>query len=287
MSMEFFKKGARPIESKEVLDHYHLYVYQKPSLLGYAECWKSWLTDSNSKVLIGLGNFPHIDFSLGTSQTFDHFVIRHCLHRTIATFVGDFQYHACISKKINFKSLKSADDLTTNQALIISLPFSDLGKTHPEFNQILNICNNLDIPVCVDLAYWGIVKNINFDLDAYPCIKELTASLSKSFYTLENHRVGVRFSRDYLNDGISMLNEVQMQNFYSMGLGIHYMNQFSCDWNWVNYQTRYQEICSEHNLSPTDTIIFGTNSSDKYKDFNRGIPGNNRICISPLLKDTF
>lgn len=285
MSTLFFKRGARPIESMFVQEHYKLYSYQKISLNDYSNCWRSWLTTSNNKKLIGLENFLHSDYVQGSSQTFDHFVLKHSALREIVTFIGDFQYHSCISKKVHFRNLQSAKDLTSNQALLISLPFSDFGTTHPQFIQILNTCNKLSIPVCVDLAYWGIAKNVNLNINDFPCITEITSSLSKPFYTLENHRVGIRFSKNYLDDGISMLNEVQMQNFYSMGLGIHYMLQFSCDWNWQQYGNQYQDICRDKKLIPTDTIIFGIDNNDKYNDFNRGIPGNNRICISPLLKD--
>jgi hypothetical protein len=281
-----FKKGARPIESSAVKDHYTLHQYKKPSLEKYASTWKSWLVNSDEKSLAGLDDFSNIDYTQGTSQTFDQFVIRYAKQKEIAAFVGDFQYHACITKNLNFKWIKSVDELATGHALIISMPFSDLGTAHPDFDNILKKCNSLNIPVCLDLAYWGIAKNIFLDLKLYPCVTEVTASLSKAFYTLENHRVGVRFSRQYLDDGISMLNEVQMQNFFSMSLGIHYMEKFSCDWNWQNYKEKYQTICQSHCLNTTDVIIFGTSAHNKYSYLNRGIPENNRICISPLLKDT-
>ena len=72
----------------------------------------------------------------------------------------------------------------------------------------------------------GYCKNIHIDLNQFPAIKEVTCSLSKPFYTLENHRVGVRFTKDYVDDGVSMLNEVKMQNNYSMALGVKYMKNF-------------------------------------------------------------
>jgi hypothetical protein len=155
---------------------------------------------------------------------------------------------------------------------------------HPEFNDILNICAINDIPVCVDLAYWGISKNIHLDL-SYPAIQEITCSLSKSFYALENHRVGIRFTTTYADDGISMLNEVNMQNNHSMSLGVHFMKSFSPDWNWETYQDKYEHVCEERNLVYTDTVIFGL-GGEEYQQFNRGVPGNNRVCISEYLGDT-
>lgn len=281
-----FNKGARPIESRAVHEHYCAYKFIKPSLNDYARHWRHWMTSSNDKTLLGLENFSSNDYTCGTSHAFDQFVLRHALDKEIAVFVGDFQYHSCISKKLNFKYLSSLDMLHNNHAVIISVPFSDFGILHPEFDSILASCNVLNVPVCIDLAYWGIAKNVFLDLNRYQCIQEVVCSLSKPFCTLENHRIGIRFSRSYLDDGISMLNEVQMQNFYSMSLGMHFMQKFSCDWNWQTYSEMYYKICQQLELLYTDTIIFGISKHNKYSYLNRGIPDNHRVCISHLLKDT-
>jgi hypothetical protein len=234
-----FKPGARPIETQAVHDHYLNYQFAKPTVESYTQSWYQWLTNSDTKTLLGLEQFSHRDYTCGTSHAFDHFVLRHSRQRQIVVFAGDFQYHACISKQLDFAYVSSVDKLRGDLALIISVPFSDLGTTHPEFDQILSKCDQLSIPVCLDLAYWGIAKNVFLDLNQHQCVQEITASLSKPFYTLENHRIGVRFSRHYLDDGISMLNEVHMPNFYSMGLGMHFMHKFSCDWNWQHHGNNY------------------------------------------------
>jgi hypothetical protein len=277
--------GARPIKLSEIKTHYNLYSYVLPTLDEYSNCWRSWLQNSEHKSLSGLDSFVYSDYTQGTSQSFDHFVLRHGRTRQIVNFIGDFQYHSCISKTQDFKSLSTVSDLKENQSLIISVPFSDLGQTHPELESILNKCTDLDIPVCIDLAYWGISKNIHIDLNKYPCVKEITSSLSKPFFTLENHRCGIRFSREYFDDGISMINEVKMQNLHSMGLAIHYMNKYSADWCWKTVGSKYQAICKELELDTTDTIIFATSTDGKYLRFNRGIPGHHRICISEFFED--
>jgi hypothetical protein len=278
-------QGARPIQSFHIKEHLDSHLYQESSLEQYARCWRHWLTKSSDKCLSGLDNFLFDDYTHGTSQTFDHFVLRHAQQREIVNFRGDFKYHSCISKKLRFRSLAHPGELSKDQAMIISVPFSDYGRVHPDLAEILGQCNVLDIPVCLDLAYWGISKNQTLDLDQYPCVQEVTSSLSKSFYTLENHRVGIRFSRRYLDDGISMINEVKMQNLFSMSLAVHYMESFDADWNWKHHGTRYQEICDLLELDTTDTIIFGTSAQDRYARFNRGTPGHHRVCISPFLKD--
>lgn len=274
-------KGARPIKLSEVFNHYQTHKFNNVELTHYTELWRSWLTSNRLKTIIGLDEFKYADYTCGTSQTFDHFVIKHA-SKEIAVLRGDFQYHACIARSNQFTYID--DTVHSGQALIISLPFSDFGHEHPKFKSILNQCNQLGVPVCLDLAYWGIAKNMHIDLTQYPCITEITSSLSKPFYTLENHRIGVRFSRKYQNDGISMINEVKMQNTFSMSLGIHFMEKYSADWAWEELSNQYQDICIQNNLRTTDTLIFALGDQERHTDFNRGIVGNFRVCLSELFK---
>jgi hypothetical protein len=289
MTMSKAVRGARPIKHTELQQHHVSHIYRDIGLDEYENVWRNWLEYSNTKTIKGLDEFEFADYTQGTSQTFDHFILKHASDKQIICLTGDFQYHACLGKHINFTYANNYDDLVNKiqgkglHALLISIPFSDYGCMHPEFNDILNLCAINDIPVCLDLAYWGISKNIHLDL-SYPAIQEITCSLSKPFYTLENHRVGIRFTKTYADDGISMLNEVDMQNKFSMSLGVHFMKSFSPDWNWETHQENYEKICKEKNLVYTDTVIFGL-GGEEYKHFNRGILHNNRVCLSEYLGD--
>lgn len=276
-------RGARPIVSRAVGEHYQSFNYAPVTLEQYVANWRNWITETQSKSIQGLELFSHGDYTCGTSQAFDHFWLRHSQQRLVC-FAGDFQYHSCLGKHLNFKVLNDPSELQKGDALILSCPFSDLGTVHPQQEKIIELCNNLSIPVCLDLAYWGISKNIHLDLTKADCVKEITCSLSKPFYTLENHRVGIRFTRDYVDDGISMINEVKMQNNYSMSLGVHYMQEFSADWNWQEFGSAHKHICKLNQFTPSDTVIFGLTSNPAYSQFNRGIPGNNRICISDTIQ---
>jgi hypothetical protein len=148
----------------------------------------------------------------------------------------------------------------------------------PKNYSTLNEAQTIDLSKS-NLLLSGVISS-RYIVDYY-----LPSVLSKPFYTLENHRVGIRFTRDYVDDGISMLNEVNMQNKYSMALGVHYMKQFGPDWNWETYQTRYNEVCDQYNLHPTDTVIFGLGDEVRHSEFNRGVPGNYRVCISEYLNN--
>lgn len=273
-----YQRGARPIQSKDVADHYEQHTFQDTELSNYTQTWRNWLQQSESKIISGLDGFEYADYTAGTSQTFDHFLLKHH-NRRIVALPGEFQYHQCAGRHIEF-----SDTVTEDSALIVSVPFSDTGQVHPEFNNLMQQCTDLGVPVCLDLAYWGIAQNIYLHLEQFPCVTEVTASLSKPFFTLERHRVGVRFTREYQDDGISMINEVGMSNSHSMSLGVHYMNKFGCDYMWQTYWEQYYETCNQLNLLTTNTVIFGL-GGEEYAEYNRGIPGNNRVCISPSLAD--
>lgn len=287
-------RGARPIKNKELSDfHFHIEKndLKIPTLDEYQTIWREWINYSDCKSLNGLDDFTFADYTQGTSQTFDQFILRNCKDREVLVLAGDFQYHACLGKHVEFTTVDYPHHLEgvlrgpDLHALIISAPFSDFGCIHPDFENIMRICNAYNIPVCLDLAYWGIAKNVHIDLREYPAIKEVTCSLSKPFHTLENHRVGIRFTRDYVDDGVSMLNEVKMQNEYSMALGVTYMRNFSPDYNWQKYKSAYEDVCEENNLVYTDTVIFGLGDDIRHAEFNRGVSGNYRVCVSEWLAD--
>ena len=75
-----------------------------------------------------------------------------------------------------------------------------------------------------------------------------------------------------------------MQNIYSMSLAQHFMQNFDCDWITDHYRTKQLEVCADLSITPSDTVIFGHGGPD-YDQYNRGIVGNNRVCISEFLHD--
>jgi len=281
--MEFLP-GARPIDHQELTAHYQCHRFQSHSLGTYAECWREWLTVTEDKKISGLAGFGHADFTHGSSQTFDHFVLRHAQSREIVTLPGEFQYHRCITKTLRHRSLDPvALDIHKDSALIISVPFSDYGTVHPKFQTIMDLCESLAVPVCLDISYWGVARNCDIDLDRWQCIEQVTSSLSKPFGVLNQHRVGVRFARAYLDDGISMMNQVGAVNHHSMSLGIHFMREFGTDWNWSTHGDRYQDLVNDQGLTATDTVLFAASSDDKYQKFCRGNPGHYRLCVADNL----
>ena len=177
-------RGARPIKNKEVSDfHFHIdkNSLKIPTLDEYQTIWREWINYSDCKSLQGLDAFTFADYTQGTSQAFDQFILRHSKDRQIIVLDGDFQYHACLGKHLDFKWIPYPHYLEEHldglglHALIISAPFSDFGSIHSDFEHIMEVCNVHDVPVCLDLAYWGISKNMHINLNDFPAIKEVTS----------------------------------------------------------------------------------------------------------------
>jgi hypothetical protein len=88
-----------------------------------------------------------------------------------------------------------------------------------------------------------------------------------------------------------MINETKMQNFHSMNLGVYFMKQFPAMFMWNHFGTKYYQLLGEyynvkdHRLDSTDAIIFAVTSEDSLSEYNRGISGIHRLCISQFLDE--
>ena len=114
----------------------------------------SWIKSSSLNNLTGLDGFPILAFSNGTSESFDKFYLKNHSRR-FRCFRGEYMYHAA-SWRNYFPGWSWLDDgpIEANDAVVISLPFSDTGNQHPETVNIVEQCNRLGVPVLIDCAYY-------------------------------------------------------------------------------------------------------------------------------------
>ena len=105
-------RGARPIRNSEVKEFHDSIIEPMPvTLERYASVWKEWMNYSDAKSLAGLDDFRFADYTQGTSQTFDQFILKHSKDREILVLRGDFQYHACLGKYVEFKYVSERNQL--------------------------------------------------------------------------------------------------------------------------------------------------------------------------------
>lgn len=246
------------------------------SLQEYLSTFRSWITSGTHSSLNGLDAFTHTSFTYGTTQSFDHFFIKH-RHRRFRFFKGEFMYHQASLKHGFYYKYLDDEGLQSYDAVIISIPFSDSGTTPINLDKIFNKCNNLGVPVLIDLAYFPLSKNLHLNLNQ-KCIETITASLSKVFDGAQYLRAGIRFQRENIDDGIDVANSVAMVPHHTLAAACHLMNTYPIDYNWNTYEETYKNVCKQLKLKFTDCLMFGI-SFDNYKEYNRGNNWN-RVCIS-------
>jgi len=277
-----FNKNAIPVPNKHVRDVINTSTFDSTSVYdSYIEMFDKWIKSSKNNHLENLDAYTNKKFISGTIQAFDHFYLKYNKLR-FRFFQGEFMYHrASMKNNLNWEWLNT-EPLMIGDALVISVPFSDTGSMHTELTSLLDKCEELQIPVLLDMAYYPITKNINLNLN-YTCIDTICFSLSKAFDGAQWLRCGIRYQRYDNDDGIDIYNSVDMTPRIPMQIAIALMSEFSVDYNWDTYGEKYKTVCATNNLQQTDCVIFGL-GDNSFSDYNRGGEVN-RVCISKLLEN--
>lgn len=278
-------KSATPIPNASIRQEIENYVLNDRHVdkEEYTKTFADWLLSSKNNTITHLNDFVNKSFTYGTVQSFDHFFLRH-KNKRFRFFKGEFMYHQASLKYDAHWSYLNDDYPRYDDAVILSVPFSDSGMMPPELNSLLHQCQKKDVPVLLDLAYFPTAKNLEINL-SYKCIETVCCSLSKAFDGAQYLRAGIRFQRTNIDDGIDIFNSVNMFPHHTMSAACYLMNKFSVDYNWNTYETHYEEICKNLNLQPTNTIMFGLSQTD-YQEFNRGNDWN-RVCISEDIGERY
>jgi hypothetical protein len=248
----------------------------------FVDKFDKWIGNSKLNNLKGLDTYEYRSFVAGTSQTFDSFWMRHH-NKRFRCFIGEFFYHKANWKKFHKWELIDNDDIDVNDAVVISFPFSDYGKEHPRMREVLQECEELDVPVLIDCAYYGIAKDLNFDFSDYTCIEDITFSLSKAFYNGNKLRAGIRYTKEFKDDNIDIMNEWGQMNHLGAYVGTKLLEKFPPDYAMNKFRERQLEYCEKNNLEPSDCVVFAF-GGDKYKELNRGTEVN-RLCLADEIGD--
>ena len=247
------------------------------TLEDYIRTYRKWI-EAGPHNIVGLKDYTSVSFIHGTIQCFDHFYLKYS-NKRFRIQRGEFMYHRASLRNMNWEYLDSP--LEKGDALIISCPFSDTGKTPENLDMILKQCDQLEIPVLLDLAYLPLSKGTNINVE-YKCIDSICTSLSKAFDGAQYLRTGIRFQKCNLDDGIDIFNSVNMIPKYDIEVAHFLMKNFPIDYLWKKFGKEYSELCKKFELEETDCIIFGITKSEKYKAFNRGNDWN-RVCLADDL----
>ena len=230
-----------------------------------------WIKSSTLNKFIGLDNYKYKCYSLGTSEAFDKFYMKNAKRR-FRCFKGEYMYHK-LSWRDKFE-WDWLDDkpLSKTDAVVISLPFADTGDKHINYEQLLEQCCEINVPVLVDCAYFGICRDINFNLD-YDCITDITFSLSKTF-PVAYARIGMRCTKIDDDDSMFVYSKVNYNNKIGAFLGIKYFERFTPDYITEKYVDKQLNFCNTIGVNPSKTVLFGIDYKHKFDEYNRGGDSN-------------
>jgi len=241
--------------------------------------YSDWINNTTLNRITGLDQFPFACYSNGTTEAFDKFYIKNRTRR-FRCFRGEYVYHR-LTWRNSWPDWMWLDDecLDSNDAVVISLPFSDTGTKHDLHESLLKQCDEKGIPVLVDCAYLGICANIDFNFN-YSCITDITFSLSKVF-PVAHARIGMRLTRVDDDDGLFVTNKIGYINRVGPQLGLGLISKFGPDYIFNKYRQQQLELCLQYKVNPSDTVLFGI-GGDEWKEYNRGT-STNRLSFNKIL----
>lgn len=243
--------------------------------------YREWIQSTRNNTISGLEQFSYACFTNATTEAFDKFYAKHSTRR-FRFFKGEYVYHRLSCRNNNYDwSYIEDSTLDKNDVVIISLPFSDTGNKHTQLDDILDTCNTLGIPVLLDCAYFGICSGLDFNF-THKCIKEITFSLSKTFYSA-HIRIGMRLSRHDDDDPLFVTNKMGYVNRISAQIGINLLDHLGPDYIFGKYRQRQLDYCNILGVKSSNCVLFGI-GDDRWNDYNRDRE-TNRLSFHKFLAD--
>ncbi len=240
----------------------------------FIETYDRWIRSSKNFVINGLDTFKKVSVTDGVTGAFSNFEKMYSGETVV--FRGEYPFHRDTGATV----IDFVNQLSKGQKLIISLPFSATGSTHPLMKQALDICRALDIPVFVDMAYFGISNLPPVDV-SHPAIKMVAFSHSKTFAT-GKCKIGLCYHN---TDGVSpmeLLNQYNYINHISAGTHIQLMKIFTPDHMYCKYHVKQKLIAEVLEVDASPCVHLCTSTDDKWKGFSRD-GFINRLGVAPLL----
>lgn len=277
--------GAWCINDSEIIqciqtflnENSYIDIIENTDVNGFLEKYFSFVKNSNNN-LQGFDQFGSLAFSLGTTNTFDIFTASHPTRRLVS-FKGEYIYHNIMQRTLygHTITLSHADEIQTNDYVVLSCPFADTGEEHPEMTEILERCDDLNVPLLLDMAYINVSEGIEINLE-HDCIEALTTSLSKVF-PLGYVRVGMRMKKNNIDDGLDMTTSSDWVNKLGIGISNYVLDRFDSNFLTRKYRQQQIDMCEHLKILPSKSVIFGVDHNKKYDEYNRGFI-TNRLCLS-------
>lgn len=268
--------GAHPIQDaqqlaciSQLLRSYDHSMIADPNVNHlFLDRYRKWLVDSGG--LLGLDQFAHAVYSNGTSEAFDSFYLRH-RHRRFRIHPAEYSYHKIAFTRMGLEWAPIDGIFCANDAVIISAPFANSGNWPPDdhMSDLILRCNDLHIPVLIDMAYMGTTGPFKFDLTKWDCVEDIVFSLSKVF-PVAHYRIGMRLSKHDYDDGMFVYHKANYTNRFGAYLGKQLLDRYTYDWLWNKYRDQQHFHCKLLELEPSNCVLFGVDNDNKWPEYHRG-----------------
>jgi hypothetical protein len=248
----------------------------------FLNTYKEWMFSTHPKIK-GWQDYNHLCFTQGTTESFAQFYIRFRESKRLRLAKGEYFYNQMMKGlwyKERFAWL-GEDEIKPNDVVLISVPFSDTGAVPDYLEQLLQECDEKNVPVMLDLAYVSLSVDQEIDL-SHKCVEYVVSSLSKVF-PVELYRIGIRMQRKKFEDQLYVINEKNYNyiNILSAHVGTKLMESYPADYIFNKYRPRQLQMCDKLGLEASPCVYFGIDRHDKFTEYNRGTPSN-RLCFSRI-----
>ena len=233
--------------------------------------YDTWIKSGTLNVFTGLEDFKYKVYSNGTTEAFDKFYMKNAKRR-FRCFKGEYMYHKLAWRDKFVWEYLEDEKLHKADAVVISLPFADTGDKHNKYHDLMRECSALGVPVLVDCAYYGACRHIHIDL-AYPCITDVTFSLSKTF-PVAYARIGMRYTKVDDDDTMFVYHKISYNNKIGALIGLEYFKTFTPDYIPNKYLDKQADFCNTLAIEPSKTVLFGIDYLKQYNQYNRGGASN-------------
>jgi histidinol-phosphate/aromatic aminotransferase/cobyric acid decarboxylase-like protein len=220
----------------------------------------AWVSDHFS----GLENFKEKNITNGNTDALN-LVMLGSKYSKIYTLPNEYIYYSHISKTLNIPqvnfNLNELSIIKNDGIVCLSVPASNDGEIESK-QQVIDYCQEHDIPLFVDVAYCGLTIPNHITLrksnNTY-----FAFSFSKTL-GLAFNRIGLLYSNNEIASA-SLLNKLGYINLSGAVAAEHLMKKIPCNYVYDNYKEQYESICKTAGLTPTSCILFGhTPTKEKY-----------------------
>jgi len=287
-----FGNTGNSVWNQPYMDHLSEHFFNDPQLPKtcqeaqpiFLELYPDWIESSKLNNVQGLREFPYRFVSVGTTQALDWWHYWTAVNGyELKMFRGEYPYNrdVILNQEINWSDSIDDTGLKQGDAVMVSVPFSGTGRTPTQWDWLMEECNAKNIPVLVDMAWFGTCHGININVD-HPCIKMVVFSTTKGL-SCGNWRAGIAFSR--INEGSL---EVQTDWTHGCHLNTAIANElfrnFTPDTMPKKYGEAHIAICEHYGFETTNTIhIAQAPDTPEWKPWHRD-DTYNRINIANALK---